>query len=106
MQAPAERVDISREELDQLLERVRGALSEEEFQKLAGALHTLSYVTELLQNRETTLQALRRLLCHVSTEKTEAVLREAGLETNPKPPKGDPRHTPPSSCSSRHDVAF
>ncbi len=94
MQSTPARVDLSREELDQLLERVRGALNEEEFQKLSAALHTLSYVTELLQNRETTLQALRRLLCHVSTEKTEAVLREAGLETTPKPPKGDSEHTP------------
>jgi transposase len=99
MQPPQERVDVSRQELDQLLERVRGVLSPEEFQKLASALHTLSYVTELLENRETTLQALRRLLCHVSTEKTEAVLREAGLETNPKqgaapavPPKGHGRN--------------
>jgi transposase len=99
MQPPQERVDVSRQELDQLLERVRGVLSPEEFQKLASALHTLSYVTELLENRETTLQALRRLLCHVSTEKTEAVLREAGMKTSPKqdavpavPPKGHGRN--------------
>ncbi len=95
MQPAPERVDLSREELDQLLERVRGVLSEEDYQKLASALRTLSYVTELLENRETTLQALRRMLCHVSTEKTEAVLREAGLETNPKPTDADGKGAPP-----------
>jgi transposase len=80
MKPSIERVDISTEELEALLERVRGVLSAEDYRKLAAAVHTLSYVTELLENRETTLQSLRRLLCQSSTEKTEQVLKEAGVE--------------------------
>jgi hypothetical protein len=38
----------------------------------------------LLENRETTLAALRRLLCNASTEKTKQVLQRAGIETGRK----------------------
>jgi hypothetical protein len=84
MKPAIERVDISTEELEALLERVREVLSAEDYRKLAAAVHTLSYVTELLENRETTLHALRRLLCQSSTEKTEQVLKEAGVEFGPE----------------------
>jgi hypothetical protein len=53
----------SAEELEALLERVREALGEAGYQKLKAAIRTLSYVTELLENREATLASLRRLLC-------------------------------------------
>jgi transposase len=44
-------------------------------------------VTELLENREATLQTLRRLLCRARSEKTEAVLEQAGIpsQTQRKP---------------------
>jgi transposase len=59
-------------------------------------------VTELLETREATLERLRRLLCHSSTEKTEKVLKQAGIETGEKKEKGpgDPRT--PKSASPGH----
>ena len=65
------RIDVSCEELEALLEGVRAALGEAGYQKLQAAIRTLGYVTELLENQEATLDSLRRLLCHSSTEKTE-----------------------------------
>ena len=47
-------------------------------------MRTLGYVTELLEKKETTLAALRELLCPASTEKTDKVLKQAGLETGEK----------------------
>jgi transposase len=41
-------------------------------------------VTELLEKKETTLAALRELLCPASTEKTEKVLQQAGIDTGEK----------------------
>ena len=76
-------LDVTTEELEALLESVREALGETGYQKLKAAIRTLSYVTELLENRETTLQALRRLLCHARSEKTEAVLEQAGIQGSP-----------------------
>ena len=48
-------LDVSAEELEALLEGVREALGERGYQKLKAAIRTLSYVTELLENREATL---------------------------------------------------
>jgi transposase len=78
-------LEISAEELEALLERAREALGEAGYQKLKAAIRTLSYVTELLENREATLQSLRRLLCRARSEKTEAVLEQAGIPSNPTP---------------------
>jgi len=87
------RIDVSCEELEALLEGVRPALGEAGYQKLQAAIRTLSYVTELLETREATLERLRRLLCHSRTEKTGKVLKQAGIETGEKKDKapGAPR---------------
>jgi hypothetical protein len=83
----APRLDVSWEELEALLEQGRREpLREDGYQKLRAAIRTLHYVTELLEKKGTTLAALRELLCPASTEKTEKVLQQAGIETGePKP---------------------
>ncbi len=72
MKAGTERLDVTSEELEALLEGARTALGEPGYQKLRAAIRTLGYITELLETREATLEKLRRLLCHSSTEKTAA----------------------------------
>ena len=86
----APQIDISIEELEALLQQARPALSEEGYQKLRAAIRTLGYVTELLEKKETTLAALRELLCPASTEKTDKVLKQAGIDTGEKKPGGVP----------------
>lgn len=103
MKAPeperAPRLDVSKEELEALLEQARQEpLREEGYQKLLAAVRTLQYVTELLEKKEITLAALRELLCPASTEKTETVLKQAGLETGGQKPAGSskkPRRAAP-----------
>jgi len=69
------RIDVSTEELEALLEQARQEpLREEGYHQLKAAIRTLVYVTELLEKKETTLAALRELLCPASTEKTDKVL--------------------------------
>ena len=80
-------LEVTPEELEALLEGVREALGEVGYQKLKAAIRTLSYVTELLENREATLASLRRLLCRARSEKTEAVLEQAGIARSPTPGK-------------------
>jgi transposase len=96
MKAPepegAPRLDVSMEELEALLEQARQEpLREDGYQKLLAAIRTLHYVTELLEKKETTLAALRELLCPASTEKTEKVLKQAGIETGEKKPASSPK---------------
>lgn len=92
-----DQIDISSEELEALLGRVRSVVSEEDYQKLSAVIRTLGYVTQLLENREATLDTLRRLLCCSSTEKTKKVLQQAGMEVDqqkPKPPRGGSANKP------------
>jgi transposase len=85
MQPATPPLEVTPEELEALLETVREALGEAGYQKLKAAIRTLSYVTELLETREATLASLRRLLCHTRSERTEAVLEQAGLPRSPTP---------------------
>jgi len=85
MQPATPPLEVTPEELEALLETVREALGEAGYQKLKAAIRTLSYVTELLETREATLASLRRLLCHTRSEKTEAVLEQAGIPRSPTP---------------------
>ena len=103
MKPATERLDVTSEELEALLDGAREALGEAGYQKLQAAIRTLGYVTELLEAREATLERLRRLLCHSRTEKTEAVLKQAGIETGEKKhkvpgPEGTPAGAPKSTA--------
>jgi transposase len=83
-----ERLDVSTEELTGLLEQARRApLAEDGYRKLKAAIDTLAYVTELLEKKETSLAALRELLCPATTEKTSKVLEQAGVEGSQNKPE-------------------
>ncbi len=85
MKPASEHLDVSTEELEALLERARQQpLEPDGYEKLKAAIRTLGYITKLLENREATLQTLRRLLCQSSTEKTDDVLKQAGIDVNEK----------------------
>ena len=93
-----ERLDVTSEELEALLEGVRVPLGEVSYQKLQAAIHTLRYVTELLETNRATLEKLRRLLCHSSTEKTGKVLQQAGIKTDDNKHKSPGERTPKSKA--------
>src|SRR5215471_15522872 len=78
------RLDVSTEELEALVEQARAVLPEGGYQKLLGAVHTLRYVTELLEKKEASLANLLELLCPATTEKTEKVLKQAGIDSGPE----------------------
>jgi transposase len=96
-----ERIDIGSEELQQLLERARERLSEEDYRKLKAAVDTLEYLTELVADKDTTIRQLRQLLLPASTEKTKDVLARAGVEATSgraeRKPEGpeQPKDPPP-----------
>jgi len=48
--------EVTAEELEALLERVREGLGEAGYQKLKAAIRTLGYLTELLRERKITLE--------------------------------------------------
>ena len=70
---PPLRIDVSRQELEDVLARVRETLGEQDYEKLKAAIETLAYLTDSLQDREISLQRLRKILFGASTEKTRDV---------------------------------
>ena len=100
MKPGVERLEVTTEELEALLEGVRGPLGEAGYQKLKAAVNTLGYLTELVADKDTTIRHLRQLLLPASTEKTREVLRKVGVEPGSEtekpeggdePKKGGPR---------------
>ena len=84
MKPAIEFIDMDREELNQLVERARAALSQEDYRKVKGMAEALTYLTDLVGDQQTTIRDLRELMFPASTEKTEAVLKQAGVEPTSK----------------------
>ena len=60
MKPAREVIEVNFPELEALLERARqGPLGEEDYQKLEAAIHTLSYLIELIGEKQTTISRLR-----------------------------------------------
>lgn len=78
-------IEVNFEELRRLQERARqGPLGEEDCQRLQAAIQALSYLIELIGEKDTTISRLRARLAKPSTEKTSRALEQAGLGTAPK----------------------
>jgi transposase len=59
-------------------------------------------MTELLEKKETTLAALRELLCPASTEKTDKVLKQAGIEAGEKKTGSESDSKKPQRAAAGH----
>jgi transposase len=85
MKASVEQFEVNTEELRRFVERAGEApLEPAGCQKLTALIDTFEYVTQLLENKQTTIRELRQLLLKPSTEKTAQVLRKAGIEPGEK----------------------
>ncbi len=91
MKAAPVRLELTMEQLQGLVERSRAVLSDEEYTQLKRAVETLGYLTQLVEDRKTTIDRLRRILFGATTEKTRKVF-EAQLPDPPQAGKedGDP----------------
>jgi hypothetical protein len=83
MKATPETIDMDWQELQALLDRARQVLPEDDYRKLKAAVDTLSYLTDLVADKETTIRQLRQLLLPHATEKTRAVFGDAPGNTDP-----------------------
>ncbi len=95
MKAPVEQMEVNPEELRRLVDRAREApLEEAGCRKLNALIDTFEYVTRLLEDKQTTIHALRQLLLKPSTEKTEKVLKKAGIGAGEKKSQAGSGKTP------------
>ena len=113
MKPPPVRIEVSREELESVLARVRERLGEPDYEKLKAAIETLAYLTDLVQDREISLQRLRKILFGASTEKTRQVTsappntntavepKQAAQPTTEKTRPGHGRHAAEAFAGAR-----
>jgi hypothetical protein len=74
--SPPKRIDLSPEQLDALLKRVEaGTLQDGDYQIIKGMAETLSFLSQALDNKSTSIKRLLKLLFGDSTEKTAKVLQ-------------------------------
>lgn len=69
---------VDAQDLETILEHARAALSAEEYTRLKAACATLVYLTQLVENKSTTIARLRQILFGASTEKTAEVFKAMG----------------------------
>jgi transposase len=107
MKATISRLELSMEELQKLVEHARTEpLSDEEYGQLKAALETLGYLTQLVEDKDTTIQRLRQILFGAKTEKTNKVLnQEVDKQEKPEPavPGGDAREASADDASEGSD---
>ena len=82
MKQKMERVEVNMEELQALLERAKTAVLEErDYNQLKAAVETLGYLTQIIEDKKTTIQRLRQILFGASTETSRNVLKTGGEQT-------------------------
>ena len=79
---PSPWMELEMEDLEALLERAKGKLSEQDQRTLEALVNSLLYVTDLVEDERTTIRELRALLLGKKSEKTRQVLARAGVEKN------------------------
>ena len=71
---PTPWMDLDMEEVNALLERARASMAAEDYEKLKALVETAVYLLEVLEDKRTTIDRLRKLLFGPSSEKTRDVL--------------------------------
>ncbi len=69
-----ERVELSAERIVRLLERAKAVLGEDDYQDLENLVKSFIYLTQLLEDKQTTVRQLRKLLFGFKSEKLRKIL--------------------------------
>lgn len=69
-----QRIDLDMKRLQGHLERARSVLGEDGYKELTAALETLAFMTDLVGNKDMTIERLQRIIFGASTEKTRNAL--------------------------------
>src|SRR5262245_15103784 len=85
MPSSLEIVAVSPTQLEEVLRRVEQALTEEDAALIRAVFQSYVYVTDLVEDKNTSIRRLRQLLFGASTEKTDAVV---GRDTDKPDPTG------------------
>ena len=76
-------VELRGDQLAELLQHAAGALNEADYQLFKALVESYAYLTNLVEDKGTTIQRLRRLLFGASSEKTGAVFQPSSPKAAP-----------------------
>ena len=94
---PIQRTELGMDELESILQRARTSpLDEQDCAKIRAVFETYLYLTDLLENKATTIDRLRKLLFGPGSEKIRDVLPPAASPPAAAPPAAGPEGTEPA----------
>src|SRR4051812_49473990 len=82
-------VDVDSDRLEEVLRRAEQSLDEKDAALVRAVFESYAYVTELVEDKNTTIRRLRQLFFGSRTEKTEAVVGPKDGTPRPAAPSGD-----------------
>lgn len=91
------RIEVDFGELKQILSKVKGMMSDGDFEKLDGAVETLAFLTAEVEAKGATILRLRKLIFGSQSEKTRDII---GSKKKPSSTAGDEEGEEPSSSSA------
>ncbi len=68
-------IDVDTNQLDALLRRVEGKLEEQDYELVQAIFRSYTYVTDLVEDKNTSIRRLRQLLFGAQTEKTASIFK-------------------------------
>jgi transposase len=96
MRSTPQIIDVNNAQLEEVLHRVEQSLDEKDVELIRAVFQSYRYVTDLVEDKNTSLRRLRQLLFGGRTEKTDAVVGQ---------PTDRPEATMPSDAATRTEAA-
>jgi hypothetical protein len=87
MRNAPELIDVDSEELEDVLRRIEQALDEMDSTLVRRVFESYAYVTELVEDKDTSIRRLRQLLFGSRTEKTDSVVGQKPKTREAAPPR-------------------
>ena len=83
MKKHPKRIDLEPEQTEAILERVKAALGDGDYQIIKAAFETIAFLMRLLEKKTTSINRLRQMLFGWRTEKSKKVLKEDKKKDSP-----------------------
>src|SRR3954465_1783385 len=87
MRNTLELVDVDSDRLEEVLHRAEQSLDEKDAALIRAVFESYAYVTELVEDKSTSIRRLRQLLFGARTEKTDSVVGQKTKAPDATPPR-------------------
>jgi hypothetical protein len=98
-----EMIEVDTNQLEALLRRVEGKLEEQDYELVQAIFRSYSYVTDLVEDKNTSIRRLRQLLFGARTEKTANIFGSDAFSDNQDRDETSEADAPPEDASITGD---